>query len=89
VEHPHNVFGILQLDSLFLKEGEDLGLCPTLQPVERVCHSDSGSWEMCRVAEEFKTQLGNKSFEGVAVGVVYGGVGDLVTPAVSGHIARG
>ena len=39
-----------------------------------------------RVAEEFKTQLGNKSFEGVAVAVVYGGVGDLVTPAVSAPV---
>jgi len=44
---------------------------------------------MCRVAEEYKTQLGNKSFEGVAVAIIYGGVGDLVTPAVSGRIARG
>jgi len=86
VEDPDNVFGVLQLDGLSLNEGEDLALYPTLKPVESVCHFDSGSRETYRVAEELKTQLGNRSFEGVTVAVVYGGVGDLVTPAVSAPV---
>jgi len=86
VEDPDNVFRVLQLDGLSLNEGEDLALYPTLKPVESLCHLDSGSRETYRVAEELKTQLGNRSFEGVTVAIVYGGVGDLVTPAVSAPV---
>jgi len=74
LEDVDDVFYVLQLNGLSLNEGENLGLHSFLQPVEGVCHLNSGGQEASGVTEEFKVELGNEPLKGVAVAFVNGGV---------------
>jgi len=89
LEDADDIFCVLQLDGLSLNEGENLGLRSTLQPLEGVCHSNSGGREASGVTEEFKAELGDEPLKGVAVAFVNGGVGDLVSPTAAGCIGGG
>jgi len=89
LEDADDDFYVLQLDGRSLNEGENLGLRSSLQPVEGVCHPNSGGWEASGVTEEFKAELGDEPLKGVAVAFVNGGVGDLVSLTAAGCISGG
>jgi len=63
LQDSYNIIGILQEKLPLLDKRKNLCLCTSPQPVESISHTQSRCSETGRVAEQFNTELGDKSFK--------------------------